>query len=87
MLANFVSEFKLELMYILLIVNKTSLIKPYSSSWFSAACATVIFHRNRLFHLQQQNTLSESKGKFRQVRSCCKRIFEAAKFEYPNKAK
>ena len=74
-------------MYILLKVNKTSLIKPYLSLWFSAACATVIVHRNRLFHLQQQNTSSEFKGEFRQVRSRCKRIFGAAKFEYPNKTK
>ena len=44
LLVNFVSGFRLELMYI-------SLIEPRSSPWFSAACAAAIFHRNHFFHL------------------------------------
>ena len=40
-------------------------VKPYSSQWFSAACAAVIVHRNPFFRLYQQNKSSESKVKFR----------------------
>ena len=36
-------------------------IKPHSSPWFSAACATVIVHRSDFFRLYQQNKSSESK--------------------------
>ena len=41
-------------------------VKPNSSSWFSAACAAAINHRNPLFQLYKQNK-SESKVKFRQA--------------------
>ena len=53
-------------------------VKPLSSSWFSAACAAAIVHRNHFFHLYQQNKSSESKVKFRQASNCCKRVLEAA---------
>ena len=42
-------------------------VKPHSSSWFSAACAAAIVHRNHFFRLYQQNKSSESKVKSRQV--------------------
>ena len=62
-------------------------VKPYSSSWFSAACGAAIVHRNHFFHLYQPNRSSESKRNFRQASSCCKRVLEAAKFTYSNKTK
>ena len=42
-------------------------VKPYSSPWFSAACAAAIVHVNHCFRLYQQNKCSESNGKFRQA--------------------
>ena len=50
-------------------------VKPYSSPWFSAACAAAIVQRNHFFRLHQQNK-SESKVKFRQASDCCKRVLE-----------
>ena len=62
--------------------------KPYSSPWFSAACAAPISHRiTFLFHLYQQNESSESKVKFRQPSNSCKRVLWAAKLSYANKTK
>ena len=49
-------------------------VKPHSSTWFSAACAAAIVNRNHFFHLYQQNKSSESKVKFRQASSHCKRV-------------
>ena len=62
-------------------------VKPYSSQWFSAACAAAIVHRNRFFHLYQREKSSDSKVKFRQASNRCKRVLEAAKLAYANKAK
>ena len=36
-------------------------VKPHSSPWFSATCATAIVHRNHFFRLYQQNKSFESK--------------------------
>ena len=36
-------------------------VKPHSSTWFSAACAATIVHRNLFFRLYQQDKFSESK--------------------------
>ena len=60
-------------------------VKPHS--WFSAACAAAIVHRNHFFHLYCENKSSESKGKFRQASNRCKRIIEAAKLAYANKTR
>ena len=57
LLVNFRSWFRLEFMYISLIL--TSLI-----SMVSAVCAAAIVHRNSFFSLYQQNKCSESKVKF-----------------------
>ena len=62
-------------------------VKPCSSPWFSAACAAAIVQRNHFFRLYQQNKSSESKVKFRQASNRCKRVLEAAKLAYANKAK
>ena len=60
--------------------------KPHSSPWFSAACAAAIVHRNHFFRLYQREK-SDSKVKFRQPSNGCKRVLEAAKLAYANKAK
>ena len=84
LLVNFVSEFRLELMYIFRIVSiRSSLTHP----WFSAACTAAIVHRNHLFCLYQQNKSSESKVKVRQTCNLYERVLEAAKLAYANKAK
>ena len=62
-------------------------VKPHSSPWFSAACATAIVYRNHFICLHQQNNSSESKVKSRQASNRCKRVLEAAKLVYANKTK
>ena len=84
LLVNFVSGFRLELMYI---PHQKYQVKPNSSPWFSAACAVAIIHRNHFFHLYQKDKSSESKVKFRQASNHCKRVLEAAKLAHANKTK
>ena len=62
-------------------------VKPHSSSWFSAAFAAAIVHRNHFFHLYQKDKSSESKVKFRQASNLCKMVLETAKLTYDNKTK
>ena len=62
-------------------------VKPHSSLWFSAACATAIVHRNHFFRFYQREKSSDSKVKFRQASNHCKRVLEAAKLAYANKTK
>ena len=62
-------------------------VKPHSSPWFPAACAAAIVHINHFFRLYQKDKSSESKVKFRQASSRCKRVLEAAKRAYANKTK
>ena len=62
-------------------------VKPHSSSWFSAACAAAIVHRNHFFRLYQREKSSDYKVKFRQASNRCKRVLEAAKLAYANKTK
>ena len=62
-------------------------VKLHSFSWFSAACATVIAHRNHFFHLYQQNKSSELKVKSRQTSNRCKRVLQTAKLAYATKTK
>ena len=62
-------------------------VKPHSSPWFSAACATAIVHRNHFIHLYQEHKSSEFKVKFSQASNHCKRVLEAAKLTYANKTK
>ena len=47
---NFVSGFRLELMYISYIPHRKYQVKPHSSPWLSAACAPAIVHKNHFFH-------------------------------------
>ena len=74
LLMNFVSGFRLELMYMSLIVSIRSSLTHWFP-YFSAACAAAIVHRNHFFRLHQQN----KKVKFRQASNRCKRVLEAAK--------
>ena len=86
LLVNFVSEFRLKLMCISLIVSiRSNLIN--SLSWFSPACAADIVHRNHFFRLHQQKKASESNVTFIQASNRCKRVFEAAKLAYATKNK
>ena len=62
-------------------------VKPHSSPWFSAACATAIVYRIHFFCLYQQNKSSESEVKFRQDSNRCKSVLEAAKLAYATKTK
>ena len=62
-------------------------VKPRSSPWFAAACASPTVHRNHFIRLHQQNKSSESKVKFRQASNHCKMVLEAAKLAYANKTK
>ena len=85
LLVNFVSGFRLELMYISLIVSITSNLTHLHG--FQQLCAAAIVHRNHFFHLYQQNKSSESKVKLRQPSNRCKRVLEAAKLAYATKTK
>ena len=62
-------------------------VKAYSSPWLSAACAAAIVHRNHFFRLYQKDKSSDSKVNFKQASNRCKRVLEAAKLAYTNKAK
>ena len=76
LLVNFVSGFRLELIYIY-IPHKKYQVKPHSSPWSSAACASAIVHRNHLFRLYQREKSSDSKVKFSYASNRCRRVFEA----------
>ena len=79
---NFVSRFRLELIYISLIK-----VKSHSSPWFSAACAAAVAYRNHFFRLHQKDKFSASTVKFRQASNRCKRVLVAAKLAYANETK
>ena len=63
------------------ILHRKYWVKP---PWFLPACAAAINHRNKFFHLYQQNK-SESKVKFTLATNCCKRVLEAAKLAHTTK--
>ena len=86
LLVNFVSGFRLELVYVYITHHKYQ-VQPHPSSWLSAACAAAIVHRNHFFRFYQQNKSSDSKLKFRQASNRCKRVLGAAKLAYANKTK
>ena len=69
------------------ITHRKYQVKPHLSPWFLAACTAAIVHRNHFFHLCQQNKSSKSKVKFRQASNRCRRVLEAAKLPYANKAR
>ena len=83
LLVNFVSGLGIDVY----IPHHKYQVKPHSSTWFSKLCVCHSSHRNHFFHLYQQNKSSESKVKFLQASNHCKRVLEAVKFAYANKAK
>ena len=84
LLVNFVSGFRLELMYI---SHCKYQVKTNSSPWFSAACAAATVYRNQFFQLHQQNKSSKSNVKIMQASNHCKRVLEVSKLEYATKTK
>ena len=62
-------------------------VESHSSSWFSAAFAAAIVHRNHCFRLYQKHKSSESKVKLREVSNHCKRVLDATKLAYINDTK
>ena len=75
---------RLELMHI---PHRKYQVKPHSSPWVSAACASSLAYRNHFFHLHQQNKSSSSQVKFRKNSNFWKQVLQAAKFAYANKTK
>ena len=84
LLVNFVSGFRLELMYI---SHCKYQVKINSSPWFSAACAAAIVYRNQFFQLHQQNKSSKSNVKIMHASNHCKRVLEVSKLAYATKTK
>ena len=62
-------------------------VESHSSSWFSAAFAAAIVHRNHCFRLYQKYKSSESKVKLREVSNHCKRVLDGTKLAYINDTK
>ena len=56
---------RISLNSVLLLLLVKYQVKSHSSSWFSAACAAAIIHRNHFFRLYQKDKCSDSKVKFR----------------------
>ena len=77
LLVSSVSGFRLELMYISLIINIRLIFTDLHGA---------IVHRNHFFCFCQQN-ISESKFKSRQAINHCKKVLEAAKLVYATKTK
>ena len=84
LLVNFVSGFRLKLMYVYLIVSIRS--NPSYLHGFQQLVLLSYFIEIAFF-LYQQNKSSESKVKFRQASNPCKRVLEAAKLAYATKIK
>ena len=62
-------------------------VRLHSSTWFPAACAAAIVHRDNFFRFYKQNESSESKVKFRQAINYYKKVLEAVKLAYANRTK
>ena len=85
LLVNFVSMFRLELIYISLIVNIRSSVTHLHNYQLLVLLPYLI--EITFFYLYQQNQSFETEVKFRQASNCCKRGLEAAKLANANKAK
>ena len=79
---NYVSWFRLVLMYISCIIS-IGLSHAHLPGFY---LLSAIVHRNRFFRCTN-NKSSESKVNFRQTSNRCKRVLEAAKLAYANKTK
>ena len=76
---NFVSRFRLELMYISLTVSIRSSLTHLHGFQLLVLLPWFI---ESFFCLHQQNKSSESKVKFRKASNHCKRVLEAVKLAY-----
>ena len=85
LLMNFVSGFKLELMYMSRIVSIRSSLTHFHG--FQLLVLVPEFIEITFFCLYQHNKSFESKVKFRQDSNCCKRILKAAKLAYASRTK
>ena len=86
LLVNYEGGFRLELMYISLIVSIRSNLTHFYGFQLPVLLPYIV-HRNHFFRLYQQKKSSESKVKFRQTSCHCKRVLEAAKLAYAIKSK
>ena len=84
MLVNFVSGFRLELMYISLIVNIRLNLNHLHGSRSLYCCHN---SSKSLFLFESESTEFECNVKVRQASNRCKRVLEAAKLEYATKKK
>ena len=84
LLVNFVSRFRLELMYALLNVSISSIL--INLHGFQLLVMLPV-HRNHFFPLYKQNKPSEPKLKFRQASNRWKKVLEVSKPAYNNKTK
>ena len=74
LLANFVRRFRLELMYMSLIVGiRSNLTHHHGFQLLS------IVYRNHFLRFNKQNKSSDSTVKFRQASNRCKKVLEVAK--------
>ena len=85
LLMNFVSGFRLELMYISLIVCIRSSLTHLHG--FQLLLLLLQFIEIIFFRLYLQSKPSSSKVKFRQATNCCKWVLEAAKLAYATNTK
>ena len=84
LLVYFCNGFKLDLMYISLIVSIRSSLTHLLI--FSCLCCCHSY-RNHFLVFYQQNKCAKSIAKFRRASNRCKRVLEAAKRAYANKIK
>ena len=85
LLVNFVSGFRLEMMFISLMENIRSSL-THLHIIFSCLCCCHSSLKS-LFHLYQKDKSSGSKVKLRQASNFCKRVFEATRVAYANKTR
>ena len=84
LLLNFLSGFRLELLYVSLIVNIRWSLTHHNGFQLCVLLPQFI-EITSLFCLCQQNKSSESKVRFRLASNCCKRMLETAKLAYATK--
>ena len=77
------SGFRLELMYISLIIN----IRSNLTNLHCFQLLVQMVQRNHFFLLYEQGKSSESKAKFTQAGNTCIRVLEAAKLAYADEKK
>ena len=87
LLVNFVTGFRLELMYISLIKSIRSSLSHLHAFQLLVLLPYSIVHRNHFLRLYQKDKSFNCKVKFRQASNPYKRVLEAAKLVYASKTK